>query len=116
MGRESLGGSSDLPEGNVKGVNVGIKYLLGARVEGELYAIDGKCSHMVSDLARGRLDGHLVTCRLYGAQFNIRSGMRLQNMAASSLTAYKVTEEDWAGLHGDPRIAIIEGHGKSLIS
>lgn len=89
-----MGGSSDIPEGNMKGVNVGIKYLLGARVEGELYAIDGKCSHMGSDLARGRLDGHLVACRPHGARFDLRSGMRLQNMAASSLSAYKVTEED----------------------
>jgi nitrite reductase/ring-hydroxylating ferredoxin subunit len=93
MVREQIGGSSDYPEGQLKSVTAGGKALLVARVEGKLFAIDGRCSHMGFDLCKGRLEGHLVTCRLHGAQFDLRSGERVRNMSARSLAAYPVVEE-----------------------
>lgn len=94
MTREYIGDSSEFGEGEMKSLIAGGKQLLVARVEGKLYAMDGRCSHMTSDLSKGRLEGHLVTCRLHGAQFDIRTGERVRNMAARSMNAYQVEEED----------------------
>ncbi|MGE5379310.1 MAG: Rieske (2Fe-2S) protein [Candidatus Saccharibacteria bacterium] len=93
MTREYVGESGDFAEGEMKGLTVGSKYLLVARVEGKLHAMDGRCSHMTSDLSKGMLEGHLITCRLHGAQFDIRTGERLRNMAARPMNAYSVEEE-----------------------
>jgi 3-phenylpropionate/trans-cinnamate dioxygenase ferredoxin component len=67
--------------------------LLVARVEGKLYAMDGKCSHRGYDRGKGRLDSYLVSCRLHGAQFDIRTGERVRNLSAHSMSAYPVVEE-----------------------
>jgi 3-phenylpropionate/trans-cinnamate dioxygenase ferredoxin subunit len=94
MGREILGASSDFEEGMMKGVTVGGKNLVVARVEGKIYAMDGRCSHMGFDLAKGRMEGYTVTCRLHGATFDIRTGERIRNPSARSMASYPVTEED----------------------
>lgn len=94
MTRQTIGRSSDFPEGQMRGVTAGGKYLVVARVEGKQYAMDGRCSHMTTDLSKGRLEGHMVTCKLHGAQFDIRSGERVRNMAARSMSAYQVIEEE----------------------
>jgi nitrite reductase/ring-hydroxylating ferredoxin subunit len=94
MSREPLGESGDFTEGEMKGLTAGGKYLLAVRVEGKVYAMDGRCSHMTSDLSKGRLEGFLVTCRLHGAQFDVRTGERVRNMSARSMTAYPVIEEE----------------------
>jgi nitrite reductase/ring-hydroxylating ferredoxin subunit len=93
MTREYVGESGDFAEGEMKGLTTGGKYLLIARVEGKLYAMDGRCSHMTSDLTKGKLEGFLITCRLHGAQFDVRTGERIRNMAARSMGAYKIEEE-----------------------
>ncbi len=93
MVREDIGGSSEFVEGRLKNVTAGGRPLVVARVEGELYAMDGKCSHMGFDLGKGRLDGHMVTCKLHGAQFDIRTGERVKNLSAHDMTVYSVVEE-----------------------
>ena len=93
MAHELLGDSSEFPEGQMKGTTVGGKSLLVARVEGKLYAMDGRCSHMSMDLSKGRIEGPLVTCKLHGAQFDIRTGEVVRNMAAKPMKSYQVVEE-----------------------
>jgi nitrite reductase/ring-hydroxylating ferredoxin subunit len=94
MASEQIGGSSEYPEGQLKSVSTGGRTLLVSRVEGKLFAMDGRCSHMGFDLSRGRMDEYLVTCKLHGAQFDIRTGERLRNMSAHDLTVYPVMEEN----------------------
>ncbi len=93
MVREDIGGSAEFVEGQLKNVTASGRPLLVARVENKLYAMDGKCSHMGFDLCKGRLDGHLVSCKLHGAQFDIRTGERVRNLSAHSMTVYPVVEE-----------------------
>jgi nitrite reductase/ring-hydroxylating ferredoxin subunit len=94
MVREDIGGSSEFVEGQMRNVIANGRPLIVARVESKLYAMDGRCSHMGFDLCKGRLDGHLVSCKLHGAQFDIRTGERVRNLSARNMAAYPVVEEN----------------------
>lgn len=94
MVREDIGGSSEYVEGQMRSAMANGRPLLVARVDGKLYAMDAKCSHMGFDLCKGRLDGYLVSCKLHGAQFDIRNGERVRNLSAHSMISYPVVEED----------------------
>ncbi|MCC6501628.1 MAG: Rieske (2Fe-2S) protein [Deltaproteobacteria bacterium] len=64
----------DLPEGSIspvypKGVNV-----LLAKVDGKVYALDGKCPHMGCPLFCGTLSGHTITCACHDWRFNVKTG------------------------------------------
>ena len=65
---------SSLPDGSMsavypKGVNV-----LLAKVQGKIYALDGKCAHMGCPLFFGSLSGHTLTCPCHDWRFNIMTG------------------------------------------
>ncbi len=89
-----IGSDSEFGEGQMKAVSAGGRPLIVARVDGTLYAMDGRCSHMGFDLSKGRIEGPLVTCRLHGAQFDIRSGEVLRNMSAKKMNTYPVSVEN----------------------
>jgi len=66
--------SSEIPPGSMMGFTVSGKQILIANVEGKFYAIDAICSHSSGYLPKGRLDGHIVTCPVHKAQFDVVSG------------------------------------------
>jgi 3-phenylpropionate/trans-cinnamate dioxygenase ferredoxin subunit len=43
-------------------------------VDGELYAVDDKCTHQEASLADGWLEGCFVECPLHASQFDLRTG------------------------------------------
>ena len=66
--------TADLPEGTMRGVEVGGEGVLVANVDGIFYAIARKCPHMGFDLSKGTLEGARVTCRMHGASFDLATG------------------------------------------
>lgn len=96
MVRSLLGPVGDFREGELRSVTAEGRPLVVAMVDGRLYAMDGRCSHMGFDLSRNRPDGHMVTCKLHGAQFDIRTGERVRNASAHDLKAYPVVVEEGA--------------------
>jgi len=63
--------------------------LLVARVEGKYYTAQALCPHMKGNLARGKLDGFIITCPLHGSQFDIRDGSNIAWVAALPRLAQK---------------------------
>jgi 3-phenylpropionate/trans-cinnamate dioxygenase ferredoxin subunit len=53
--------------------------------------MEGKCSHMGQDLSKGTKEGHILRCKLHGAEFDIRTGDVLRNMQARKLKTFPVT-------------------------
>ena len=51
-------------------------------VDGTFHAIDGVCPHQGGPLAKGRLDGAIVTCPWHGWQFDVATG---QHRAAKAV-------------------------------
>ena len=70
------------------------KRIIIASTDDGIYAMDGKCSHMGYDLSRSKLEDHIITCRLHGAQFDIRTGEVKRNMAAKRMRTYNVKIEN----------------------
>jgi nitrite reductase/ring-hydroxylating ferredoxin subunit len=69
--------SADIPEGGMVATKEGDREILLARVAGKVYAIDNACGHSGYPLDKGRLDGHVVTCRWHDAKFDVRTGQVL---------------------------------------
>ena len=66
--------TSALPAGKMIMVTAGGKEILLANVDGSYYAITNKCTHLGGSLAKGVLNGNLVTCPRHGAQFDVKTG------------------------------------------
>jgi nitrite reductase/ring-hydroxylating ferredoxin subunit len=65
---------SEIPAGKMKKVTLQGKAVLLANVNGNYYAIEGKCTHMGGDLSQGSLQGSIVTCPKHGAKFDVTTG------------------------------------------
>ncbi len=61
--------TGDISPGNMKGIKTDGKDIIIANVSGEYYAAEGHCPHMKANLAKGKLNGSIVTCPLHGSQF-----------------------------------------------
>jgi 3-phenylpropionate/trans-cinnamate dioxygenase ferredoxin subunit len=67
--------------------------LIVCQVEGRYYAIEGRCPHARQSLAAGRLKGHVITCPLHGARFDVRDGRCLAPPAKVPLATFPVWVE-----------------------
>jgi nitrite reductase/ring-hydroxylating ferredoxin subunit len=81
-----------LPEGRMvpvypQGVNVVL-----ARVDGQVYAVSGKCLHMACPLFKGRLEGHTITCPCHDWRFDVKTGKFL-DAPELGLAVYPVKSE-----------------------
>jgi nitrite reductase/ring-hydroxylating ferredoxin subunit len=51
--------------------------VLLSNVDGKIYATSNRCGHSNASLARGALQGKVVTCPLHGAKFDVTTGKNL---------------------------------------
>ncbi|WEU40149.1 MAG: Rieske 2Fe-2S domain-containing protein [Candidatus Odinarchaeum yellowstonii] len=65
---------SEIPAGSMKAVKLGDKDVLIVNAGGKYYAIGGKCTHRGGELAKGKLEGTIVTCPKHKAQFDAITG------------------------------------------
>ena len=84
---------ADIPvEGAIK-VNLdGIDICL-ARSEGEVFAINGTCSHADVSLAEGDVEDGTVECWLHGSRFDLRTGKPTGLPATKPVATYSVVVE-----------------------
>ena len=69
----------ELPVGSQSMVRVGGRAVALFRPEsGEVYAIDNSCPHEGYPLAKGRVQGHVLTCCWHNYKFDLRNGQCLQ--------------------------------------
>lgn len=64
----------ELTEGGLKAVEVGGRRIVLALVEGEVYGVDGYCTHENFALDQGDLFGYELVCGLHFGSFDIRTG------------------------------------------
>lgn len=66
--------TSDVAPGQIKAVKVGEKEILIANVGGAYYAIGNRCTHRGGELAKGTLEGSVVTCPRHKSKFDVKTG------------------------------------------
>ncbi len=64
-----------------------------ARIDGEFYAVQGRCPHLKGPLGAGRLRGCVLSCPWHGWQFDVRDGENEFDRAIR-LKTYDVRVED----------------------
>ncbi len=69
----------EIPEGSGTEVFAGDRILAVYHAEGKFWALDGVCPHAGGPLAKGRLNGPIVTCPWHGWQFDIQTGRHCLN-------------------------------------
>ena len=55
--------------------------ILVCNIDGEIYALEDKCTHQDFELSPGKLDGVEIECVLHGAKFDVRTGEAGQSSA-----------------------------------
>ncbi len=85
---------SDLPEGEVVGVEVAGRAIALYEADGGIFATDNICTHAYACLSDGWLDGEVIECPLHAARFDIRTGKVLDPPATEDLRTYPVRVVD----------------------
>lgn len=91
-----VGKLKDFPQGSIKEVSIQGKPYAISNINGELFAIDGRCAHAGGILSNGHLIEKVITCPKHGAEYDVTTGKNLKKprfpfAKASDLRIYKVT-------------------------
>ena len=65
---------NDLPQGDMKHVEIDQEEILIANVMGTVYAVSNRCGHMNAPLSMGVLKDKIIECPLHKARYNIATG------------------------------------------
>jgi NADPH-dependent 2,4-dienoyl-CoA reductase/sulfur reductase-like enzyme/nitrite reductase/ring-hydroxylating ferredoxin subunit len=85
---------SGLPDGGMLAGHANGKPVLLARRGGELFAVDGACTHYSGPLAEGLMVGETVRCPWHHACFDLRTGAALKAPALRPLAVWNVEQRD----------------------
>ncbi|HEU0013482.1 MAG TPA: non-heme iron oxygenase ferredoxin subunit [Longimicrobium sp.] len=85
---------SAVPEGEARGFSVGGREIVLCNVEGEIYALQGMCSHEELPLDGAEVEDGVLTCDWHGASFDACTGRVLGLPATSPLRTYDTRVED----------------------
>jgi len=81
---------TQLDEPGLHAFEVGGRELVVCRVEGEVHALAGRCTHAAWPLAGEPLAGCEIVCTLHGARFDVRDGTPTGGPAGRPLARYAV--------------------------
>ncbi|HEX7061693.1 MAG TPA: FAD-dependent oxidoreductase [Woeseiaceae bacterium] len=84
---------ADVPEGGMLAGRVGDDAVLLSRVDGELCAIGGRCTHYGGPLGKGLRVGDTVHCPWHHARFCLRTGEAVGAPALNPVPRFKVETE-----------------------
>jgi 3-phenylpropionate/trans-cinnamate dioxygenase ferredoxin subunit len=86
--------AGECPPGSLLGVEAHGMRIVLANVEGDLYALQDRCSHQDYPLSDGHLDGDRLECLYHGARFDVRSGRAVQLPAIRPVRVFEVEVRD----------------------
>ena len=85
---------SKLSPGTMAGAEVEGKHILLSNLGGEIFAVDGVCTHEESLLSQGFMIEERVVCQLHLSQFDLRTGEVYNPPATEPLRLYNVKIEE----------------------
>lgn len=84
----------DLSDNELKGVEADGERIVLASVEGDVYALEDRCSHQDFPLSDGDLEGGRLECIYHGACFDVTSGRAVQLPAIKPVKTFEVDVRD----------------------
>lgn len=86
--------TDDLPPGDRLFVEVGEDPVVVFNIDGEYYAIADVCTHDMSSLGEGDVEGYEVICPRHGARFDLRTGEVLSLPAVQDVPSFPTRVTD----------------------
>jgi nitrite reductase/ring-hydroxylating ferredoxin subunit len=86
--------ASEIPEGAARGVEVEGREIALCKLGEEVFALSGACSYHPIPLRGAKLEGEVLTCQWYGAQFDVRTGESVFLRSVKPLVTYPTTVRD----------------------
>jgi len=80
----------DCPPGSLLEVEAGPELIVLANVDGNLYALQNRCSHQDLPLSDGELEGDRLECLYHGAKFDVCTGKAMELPAVKPVGTYAV--------------------------
>jgi 3-phenylpropionate/trans-cinnamate dioxygenase ferredoxin subunit len=80
---------TDLKEGTGRQVEAGSKVVALFLFQGQYYALRDQCTHAGAPLHDGVVRDFCVRCAAHGAEFDIRNGLGVGELAYNNVRAYK---------------------------
>jgi 3-phenylpropionate/trans-cinnamate dioxygenase ferredoxin subunit len=77
--------------------------ILVVNLDGDIRALEDRCSHEDFELSAGTVQDGQIECTLHGARFDLRTGEALCAPAYASVPTFEVKLEDGAIWTRDPR-------------
>ncbi len=74
--------TDDLQPGQGMVADVAGREIAVFNIDGTFYALDNTCAHRGGPLGEGDLEGDVVTCPWHGWQFNVTTGVCVNNPSA----------------------------------
>ncbi len=94
MAEHEAAKTSAVPEGEARGFTVGGREIVLCNVEGEIYALEGTCTHEELPLDGGEVEDGTLTCEWHGATFDVCSGHATGLPATAPLKTYPTRVDD----------------------
>jgi nitrite reductase/ring-hydroxylating ferredoxin subunit len=83
-----------VPAGSMKQFYVSDLEVVIINLGGQIYCLDGRCTHAGAPLAEGTLNGGVLTCPWHGSQFKVTDGSVLRGPTEKSLKVYPPDVKD----------------------
>lgn len=83
-----------VPEGEARGVTVAGREIVLCNVDGEIYALDGICTHEELPLDGGEVDGTTLVCNWHGATYDVCTGRATGLPAVAPLQTFETRVDD----------------------
>ncbi len=95
MSNQPVGSLDDITPGTARVVDVGGQSVALCRLQdGELYAIENRCTHDDGPLGEGELDGDRIECPRHGALFDVTTGRAVTLPAIGRVRCFDVNVDD----------------------
>ena len=85
---------SEVPVGGLRAVSTDRGAIVLANVDGDIYALEDRCSHQDYPLSAGELEDDELECSFHGARFDVSSGRALQLPAITPVRTFRVDVRD----------------------
>jgi 3-phenylpropionate/trans-cinnamate dioxygenase ferredoxin component len=85
---------SAVPEGEARGFTVAGEEIVLCNVEGEIYALQGMCTHEELPLDAGEVEEGTLTCDWHGATFDVCTGAATGLPATTPLRTFATRVDD----------------------
>ena len=94
MPEYEAGPLSEVPEGEAREFRVAGREIVLCNVEGEIYALQGFCSHEELPLEGAEVDGDTLVCLWHGATFDVCTGRATGLPATTPLQTFETRVDD----------------------